>query len=41
MSPTEIAEAVLYLAEAGAVTGQMIAVDSGQHLGWQTPDIVD
>ena len=22
-----------------AVTGQMIAVDSGQHLAWRTPDI--
>jgi NAD(P)-dependent dehydrogenase (short-subunit alcohol dehydrogenase family) len=37
----EIAEAVAYLAGARAVTGQMIAVDSGQHLGWRTPDIVD
>jgi NAD(P)-dependent dehydrogenase (short-subunit alcohol dehydrogenase family) len=41
VSPAEIAEAVLYLAEARAVTGQMIAVDSGQHLGWQTPDVVE
>jgi NAD(P)-dependent dehydrogenase (short-subunit alcohol dehydrogenase family) len=38
--PDEIAEAVLYLARAGSVTGQMIAVDAGQHLGWRTPDIV-
>lgn len=37
---SEIAAAVLYLARARAVTGQMIAVDSGQHLGWRTPDIV-
>lgn len=37
----EIAEAVLYLARARSVTGQMIAVDAGQHLGWRTPDIVD
>jgi NAD(P)-dependent dehydrogenase (short-subunit alcohol dehydrogenase family) len=36
----EIAEAVLYLAQARSVTGQMIAVDAGQHLVWQTPDIV-
>jgi len=21
------------------VTGQMIAVDSGQHLAWRTPDV--
>jgi NAD(P)-dependent dehydrogenase (short-subunit alcohol dehydrogenase family) len=40
VSPREIAEAVLYLARARAVTGQMLAVDSGQHLGWRTPDIV-
>ena len=36
----DIAEAVLYLAKARSVTGQMIAVDAGQHLGWRTPDIV-
>lgn len=41
VSPDEIAEAVLFLAEARAITGQMLAVDSGQHLGWRTPDIVD
>ncbi len=36
----EIAEAVLYLAQARSVTGQMIAVDGGQHLAWETPDVV-
>jgi NAD(P)-dependent dehydrogenase (short-subunit alcohol dehydrogenase family) len=41
VSPEAIAEAVLYLSRARFVTGQMIAVDSGQHLGWKTPDIVD
>ena len=35
----DITDAVLYLATARAVTGQMIAVDAGQHLGWQTPDL--
>ncbi len=40
VDPDEIAAAVLYLAEARTVTGQMIAVDAGQHLGWRTPDIV-
>lgn len=40
VEPREIADAVLYLARAKWVTGQMIAVDSGQHLGWRTPDIV-
>jgi NAD(P)-dependent dehydrogenase (short-subunit alcohol dehydrogenase family) len=39
VAPKEIAEAVLFLVEAQSVTGQMIAVDSGQHLAWQTPDI--
>jgi NAD(P)-dependent dehydrogenase (short-subunit alcohol dehydrogenase family) len=36
----DIGDAVLYLAGARNVTGQMIAVDAGQHLAWQTPDIV-
>ncbi len=39
--PDDIAEAVLYLVDARSVTGQMIAVDGGQHLAWRTPDIVD
>ena len=38
--PSDIAEAVLYLARARLVTGQMLAVDGGQHLGWKTPDIM-
>jgi NAD(P)-dependent dehydrogenase (short-subunit alcohol dehydrogenase family) len=38
-TPEEIAEAVLYLANARSVTGQMIAVDGGQHLAWETPDV--
>jgi NAD(P)-dependent dehydrogenase (short-subunit alcohol dehydrogenase family) len=32
VSPEDIASAILYLVEAKAVTGQMICVDSGQHL---------
>jgi NAD(P)-dependent dehydrogenase (short-subunit alcohol dehydrogenase family) len=39
-NPKEIAEAVLFLATARSVTGQMIAVDGGQHLAWQTPDVL-
>ena len=35
---TEIAATVRYLWQAKSVTGQMIAVDGGQHLAWQTPD---
>jgi NAD(P)-dependent dehydrogenase (short-subunit alcohol dehydrogenase family) len=37
-SPEDIAAAVLYLAQAHAVTGQTIAVDGGQHLAWRTAD---
>ena len=40
VDPRDIADAVLYLAGARAVTGELIAVDSGQHIGWQTPDII-
>ncbi len=36
--PEAILQAVRYLLEATSVTGQMIAVDSGQHLRWETPD---
>lgn len=35
-----VVDAVVYLASARSVTGQMIAVDSGQHLAWRTPDVV-
>jgi len=34
VQPAEIAQALKYLIDARAVTGQMIAVDSGQHLAW-------
>lgn len=36
----ELAAALRYLIDATSVTGQMIAVDAGQHLGWRTPDII-
>jgi len=36
-TPAEIAEAVRYLLGAPAVTGQMLALDGGQHLGWAQP----
>ena len=36
---SQIVEAVLYLDGAKSVTGQMIAVDSGQHLAWRTRDV--
>ncbi|HKB96139.1 MAG TPA: SDR family oxidoreductase [Rhizomicrobium sp.] len=37
--PADICAAVRYLLTADAVTGQMLAVDGGQHLIWQTPDV--
>lgn len=38
-SPEDVAQATQYLIEARAVTGQMIAVDGGQHLVWRTADV--
>jgi NAD(P)-dependent dehydrogenase (short-subunit alcohol dehydrogenase family) len=37
--PEEIAGAVLFILRTPSMTGQMIALDGGQHLLWQTPDI--
>lgn len=37
--PAAVAEAVLYLARATAVTGVTLPVDGGQRLIWQTPDV--
>jgi NAD(P)-dependent dehydrogenase (short-subunit alcohol dehydrogenase family) len=37
--PDDICAAVRYLLAAEAITGQMLAVDGGQHLIWQTPDV--
>lgn len=39
-NPEDILAAVGYLVDSPAVTGQLLCVDGGQHLGWQTPDIV-
>jgi len=43
-SPREIAAALRFILSAPAMTGQMIALDGGQHLGWaqpQRPQIVE
>lgn len=37
-TPEEIADAVCFILGAEAMTGQMIALDGGQHLSWRTPD---
>jgi NAD(P)-dependent dehydrogenase (short-subunit alcohol dehydrogenase family) len=40
IDPAEIADAVLFLAQARNVTGHLLSVDGGQHLGWRTPDFL-
>ena len=35
--PEEIARAVAFIVETPSMTGQMIALDGGQHLGWAQP----
>ncbi|MBZ9997161.1 SDR family oxidoreductase [Mesorhizobium sp. BH1-1-4] len=35
----EFGATIRYLWEARSITGQMIALDGGQHLAWQTPDV--
>jgi len=40
-TPDQIGDALRYFIDAPSVTGQMIAVDGGQHLAWRTPDIED
>lgn len=37
----DITTTLHYLLDASSVTGQLICVDGGQHLGWKTPDIID
>ncbi len=39
-NPRDVTAALGYFLTATAVTGQMIATDGGQHLGWQTPDVL-
>lgn len=38
-NPEDITAALLYILSAPALTGQLLCIDGGQHLGWQTPDI--
>lgn len=39
-NPEDIVAALDYLLAAKAVTGELLCVDGGQHLGWRTPDIL-
>lgn len=38
--PADVVAALNFLVDASSVTGQMICVDGGQHLGWRTPDVL-
>jgi len=41
--PTDLADfgrTIRYLVATPSITGQMIALDGGQHIAWQTPDIL-
>lgn len=39
-SPEEFGRTVRFLVETPSITGQMICLDGGQHLAWETPDVV-
>lgn len=39
-NPEDIVAAMTYLVNAPGVTGQLLCVDGGQHLGWQSRDII-
>lgn len=39
-NPEDITAALGYFMDAPAVTGQLLCVDGGQHLAWQTPDVL-
>lgn len=38
--PADIVAALGFFLDSPAVTGQLIAVDGGQHLAWATPDVI-
>lgn len=37
----EFGQTIRFLFETPSMTGQMIALDGGQHLAWETPDILE
>ncbi|MFN4202704.1 MAG: SDR family oxidoreductase [Tabrizicola sp.] len=39
-NPSDITAALGFFLDSPGVTGQFIAVDGGQHLGWKTPDVL-
>jgi len=39
-NPSDICAALAFFVDSPAVTGQFLAIDGGQHLVWQTPDVL-
>ncbi|MGL6210497.1 MAG: SDR family oxidoreductase [Paracoccaceae bacterium] len=39
-NPADVTAALGFFLDSPSVTGQMIATDGGQHLAWQTPDVL-
>lgn len=39
--PAEFGRTIRFLFDTPSITGQMIALDGGQHLAWQTPDVAE
>jgi NAD(P)-dependent dehydrogenase (short-subunit alcohol dehydrogenase family) len=39
-NPADIAAALGFFLDSPGVTGQFLAIDGGQHLAWQTPDVL-
>lgn len=37
----EFGRTIRFLVDTPSITGQMIALDGGQHLAWQTPDVAE
>ncbi|MBO6757451.1 MAG: SDR family oxidoreductase [Roseibium sp.] len=40
-APEDFGRTIRFLWQTPSITGQMIALDGGQHLAWQTPDVTD
>ena len=39
-NPAGVTRALEYFLDSPSVTGQLLCIDGGQHLGWETPDIL-
>lgn len=40
-APEEFGQTIRFLFNTPSITGQMVALDGGQHLAWQTPDVAE